>query len=257
MGFGTSGFGTSGFGAGAALSSLVSVDPITVVYDNAGNLIGTADPNYTGDHSCLAHIYDHAENAQTLLISQYQEKPRIAALLKAFVDKVQELEDTTFAMDDARRIDAAEGWWIDAIGNVVGQPRYGTADADYRKLIRARIAANRSNGTGSDINDVVRALYTISEMTFQVTEPPSYEAEMHVNLDNNSFVAFTPEIVFRFLMSAKAAAVRLLMFFQLVPTSNCFAFSATPGVSTVDANKGFSNVALATGGRLRGVKGSS
>jgi hypothetical protein len=71
MGFGTSSFGTSGFGAGAALSSLVSVDPITVVYDNAGNLIGTADPTYTGDHSCFAHIYGHTENAQSLLISQY------------------------------------------------------------------------------------------------------------------------------------------------------------------------------------------
>jgi hypothetical protein len=26
----------------------------------------------------------------------------------------------------------------------VGQPRYGMVDVDYRKLIRARIAANRS-----------------------------------------------------------------------------------------------------------------
>ena len=74
---------------------------------------------------------------------------------------------------------------------------------------------------------------------------------MHVNPDNNSFVAFTPEIVFRFLMSAKAAAVRLLMFFSLCQRATALHFPLLLACLPSMRTKVFSNVALATEGFTR------
>ena len=59
------------------------------------------------------------------------------------------------------------------LGRIVGEPRQGATDADYRLRVRASIRVNRSDGTIEDVIDVVRLLIgpvLLPSATIKLTE---------------------------------------------------------------------------------------
>ena len=75
----------------------------------------------------------------------------IVKMLRVLLQPTQDLEDVLQALRTQRSIDAAVGAQLDMIGAIVGQPRNGMTDDDYRIYCRARIATNRSGGSYEDL----------------------------------------------------------------------------------------------------------
>lgn len=134
----------------------------------------------------LEHITDHVDQAQALLISQYQEKPRLAAWLKSYTKQVQDLADAIWDVCEKRLLDNATGPELKVLGRIVGEPDTGHDDDTYRHLIAVRIRINRSKGRASDVIAVLRLLTSVpylfddvpmANMLIELEEPPAVPAD--------------------------------------------------------------------------------
>lgn len=93
------------------------------------------------------------------LVPPYWGKPRIASFLLAFLDRVQELEN---AIDDVRTkhtIAGADLTRLKRLGAIVGESYADQGLEIYRRLVRARVRANRSLGTSLDLAEVLRLIF--------------------------------------------------------------------------------------------------
>lgn len=116
----------------------------------------------------ISHILNHVERALALLPSQFAESTNLRALITAFAEIAQDIEDDTWACIEDRMLDTAEGAQLDQYGKVLGQPRDGLADEDYRALLGIRILANRSNGQADVILQVVAGLLGADRLVYGV-----------------------------------------------------------------------------------------
>lgn len=98
----------------------------------------------------------HFHEALLKLVPPLWGKPRAAALLQAFIDRIQAAEDGVWQVLTIRTIDEADTARLDVLGKVVGQPRFDFSDEEYRAVLRAKIRTNRSRGRTDDIIEVVR-----------------------------------------------------------------------------------------------------
>jgi hypothetical protein len=106
----------------------------------------------------LAQITRHFGEALVRLVPPYWGKPRIAALLQAYINQVQAIEDAAWQVANLWDIDTADTARLDVLGKIVGQARCWSDDEVYRRVIRARIRAQRSRGLTNDIIEVVRLI---------------------------------------------------------------------------------------------------
>lgn len=116
----------------------------------------------------IAQITDHTARALAILPSQFSDATKLRALLTALTAQVQLLDDDTWACIEDRMLDTAEGVQLDQYGRVLGQPRDGLADEDYRALLGIRILANRSNGQADVILRVVAGLLGADRLVYGV-----------------------------------------------------------------------------------------
>jgi hypothetical protein len=106
---------------------------------------------------------DHIADGTSKVISQYRNKPKFLLRLACYLNQMQHLEDTIFAVRDAFNPDTAIGFRLDWIGRKVGQTRVG-GDSTYRTYIKARIRINRSLGEAADVSAVAGLL--LSDFTY-------------------------------------------------------------------------------------------
>lgn len=194
----------------------------------------------------ITRLTDHAEQALALLLSQYQDKPRLAALLSSYVRRCQELEDATWDVLTLRLIDDAADEQLDAIGRLVGEVRDGKDDATFRLFILTRIRINLSFGHADDVIDVLNLVETADFILREF-----YPATMVVE-----FLAATTRdatVLIGLARRAKSAGVRL----QLVYSDHVIggtAFSFCSGTSAqASTTEGFALSGSTNGGRLAGV----
>ncbi|HEY3484900.1 MAG TPA: hypothetical protein VGK49_05915, partial [Ilumatobacteraceae bacterium] len=100
-------------------------------------------------------IEQHTELGILTLTPDKWGKPRIAALLAAFLDRVQALEDDLFQIMVDRELPEADLVRLKVLGKLIGQPRFGLAEEDYRTVLQARGLANVSKGTARDVFGVL------------------------------------------------------------------------------------------------------
>lgn len=103
-------------------------------------------------------ITQHVEVATLELVPPMWGRPRIAALLAAFIDQIQALEDTAWEIIEQRELTEADLPRLKVLGKIVGQPRFGLTLEAYRLTIQARALANVSRGRASDILAVLNVL---------------------------------------------------------------------------------------------------
>lgn len=165
---------------------------------------------------------DHFKQALVKLVAPFWGKPRIASLLYALLRQTQILEDTIWEVSEAYQIDTADSARLDVLGRIVGQPRFGFSDEEYRAVIRGRIRAARSHGRTDDIIEMLR-LVTGTTDPITVTHLPRATAvvEMPEPVDADAMTA-----VAYLLPKTRAAGVQLHLF---VPTSS-------PGLAWADVN---------------------
>jgi hypothetical protein len=119
----------------------------------------------------LAHLTDMVATAKRRVLAQYQGlTARLVPGIGAIVGLVQQLEDQFWALYQATFLATATDIWLDYLGNIVGQPRQGLADGDYRACIYGRIIANRSDGKVEDLIAICRAVLQLPALNPIVIE---------------------------------------------------------------------------------------
>ena len=127
------------------------------------------------------------------------------------------------------------GVQLDRIGRLVGQPRSGADDDHYRYYLRAKIRANKSNGSPDDLIAVFKAMLGATELPFY---QPGNNASFILQL-STPMTGAVAAIALYFLRIAKQAGVRALLETQELVDSLMFytaeATYLTTAVSIGDA----------------------
>lgn len=96
-------------------------------------------------------MLDYETLAVSRLTGQFQDSPRLKAIVEAIVSGFTEIENTLDAMKAERWVNTAIGKQLDGAGYIVGEDRKGRSDDAYRAAIRFRIFVNVSKGTRLDL----------------------------------------------------------------------------------------------------------
>jgi hypothetical protein len=149
----------------------------------------------------------HFHEALVRLVGPMWGRPRIAALLQSYINEVQGVEDAAWSIIESRHVNSATGVHLDTLGKLVGVPRFTSDDDTYRNVVRAKIAANRSNGTTDALITVVRLAGDVtSPVLVSHPGPATVRVELSEEVDDAGFAA----LVF-ILPRARAAGVRLVL----------------------------------------------
>lgn len=97
---------------------------------------------------------DYIEQAKSRLIARWKKDPVVNTYAEAMGEQNQELENVLFDFYSFLSIDSMIGQQLNVIGNIVGQPRNGLSDIQYRVYIKAKIGQNVGSGTLKDIRTV-------------------------------------------------------------------------------------------------------
>lgn len=187
----------------------------------------------------------HTTEAIGRLITQFKGSSRLHALIKSYVDQIQELEIAAYTLLTDRAIDTAEGAQLDGIGEIVGLRRGGLTDDEYRVRLAVQIRLNLSSGTIEDI------AYVGNLITGDIVEINEYfPATILVVIYS---LTADPALVQRIINEARAAGVQTQIVYSLYPAAETFATSSIPGTVEIDANAGFSDTTQTTGGRFAGL----
>jgi hypothetical protein len=124
---------------------------------------------------------EHVADALANALSQFDDSTNLLTMVRILVGQVQELEDVVVSCFIDRTIDTAQGAQLNQYGAVVGQIRDGLTDSEYRKVIRTRIMANRSN---TQINTILAVVALLAEppgaVRYTLLHPAAYQLEYTV-----------------------------------------------------------------------------
>lgn len=96
----------------------------------------------------LTEQADYETKINDRLLNQYDNSANLKNLIKCYVsDPAQELESLFFSLYHILDIDLEFGKQLDLIGKIVGLPRAGAPDWEYKILLKCQIAAKNSDGT--------------------------------------------------------------------------------------------------------------
>ncbi len=173
-------------------------------------------------------IDDLEERALERLPVQHRGKTNITLMIETHTGPIQDLENVMQDMLTQRSVDTAVGTQLDIIGKIVGQPRDGFDDDDYRRLVRARIAANRSQGTTHDILTVQRGVFPEPEASLIITM--QFPAAFALRVAHLAITDTIASIAAGFLVDTVSAGVRALLEYQYRPDAEMFCFVDGPGL---------------------------
>jgi hypothetical protein len=171
-------------------------------------------------------IADHEAEMLDRLPQQDKGKANTAKLYGAIAPQFQDLEDALFDLLTLRTVETATGNALDVLGRIVGQPRDGLSDDDYRRFVRARIATNKSRGRSKDIYTVARLV--INDDTVVLRIIPSPPACFILNL-TGPITDNVAGILLAFEKQAKAAGVRIILQYSTESTADLFTWDTGPG----------------------------
>ncbi len=168
----------------------------------------------------------------------------IKKLLRALMGPFQDLEDMWMGMLTGRRINNATGVNLDLLGKIVGQPRNGNSDIDYRRFIRARVAANNSDGLVEDFITVTKLV--LNDETVYVHVRKIGTATVVITLENQVIDIPLAEIVVYFAKLTVDAGIRVVVEHWMSAEADMFSYAPFPGEtgtgkgygSTLDASVG-------------------
>lgn len=152
-------------------------------------------------------------------------------LLLSFAGDIQAVEDTLQQLYTLRSIDAATGVQLDMLGKIVGQFRGGMIDADYRRIIRAKISVNRSKGTVADILKVSKLV--LDDNAVLVEALNSGPATVVVKFLDAAVTDDVAELAIQMLKKTVSGGVRLIVEWSSDPVGDWFIW----GVSNWDEKK--------------------
>lgn len=145
----------------------------------------------------------HVEQGLDRLLERFKGRPNLDGALRVVLERVQHIDDVAWDLYAGSLLDNAIGVQLDALGDIVGEPRLGRADDLYRIYIRARIRINRANGKPTDTLQVARL---IIESYATLEYIPEYPAAYKVRIAGTSIRAVDLR---KILVQVKPAGVGL------------------------------------------------
>lgn len=173
----------------------------------------------------VTQITNHVEQAKARFTEQFKDKTKLLQFLEAMLADTQDLETAMYALLTLRQVDTAEGVQLDVLGRIVGQPRLGLSDDDYRPFIKTRIAVNQSDGLVSQLINIVQLALSgqiadLDTLTVKVEQQPP--AAIEVIVQGTTLTEAFSDFLLGFLLDAKAAAARLILRFLLSEDAESF-----------------------------------
>jgi len=168
------------------------------------------------------NITDWRGRLRGRLYTQFRNKPRLLALVDAFASQVQQLQNAAWAVLTERSIETAVGAQLDVIARVVGFPRSGQSDEEYRLYLRGEIRANRSSGTGDDVINVLKLVFPGASVVL-VNDTDTSGGRFLVRLDGHA--ATDPEVQASLYFIAKSKLAGVKAWFQWSPSPDESSFT--------------------------------
>lgn len=163
---------------------------------------------------------DYVNEGLARLLEQFKDKPRIAALLTAWLEQVQEAENALWDVYYDRLLQNSNLTTdlLTKYGIIVGQGSEGLTDDVFRLLILGRIRTNRSLGRSEDLLDI--ALILAPGSTVIVAD--IYPATAYVQIDTPGVLPIVPPALLSnsFLAHGVAAGVRLVFVYSVEPEAS-------------------------------------
>lgn len=144
---------------------------------------------------------DQVNQGLDRLLEQFKNKPNIKGQLTTYLSQNNDIEATTLDIIKSRSIDTSVGIQLDQIGALVGQPRNGLTDVNYRTQIKFKIAVNNSNGTPEEI---INMLYDVTGST-EVRYFEHYPASYMISYNGSN----TPNDMLSYIQAASPVCVNL------------------------------------------------
>lgn len=114
---------------------------------------------------------DYSTLGVARLTNQFQDSPKLKALVAGILSGFTRIENTLDQLKTERWIETAVGAQLDGVGYIVGEPRQGRNDDDYRLAIRFRVFINVSKGTPPDMIYGLRYITQADSIQYQETYP--------------------------------------------------------------------------------------
>lgn len=189
----------------------------------------------------LKYNEDHRDQAKALVIEQFKRSRRFNDWLGAYIGQVQDLEDALWELYTQRGVDTAEGAQLDVLGIIVGQPRNGLDDTDYRTRIKVRIRLNKASGIADDIYAVFGLM--LGNQIGAVSLQEAYPAGLIVQM--NEYVDTSPSVLADILRESRSAGVDTSLVY-MTSDDGTFECSSATAPETGSTTEGF--VHATTGG---------
>jgi hypothetical protein len=221
----------------------------------------------TGTAPGLVYQPDHASEAESRLLAQFDDSAKLHALVRALVSPLQQLEQDAFGVIAAFDLATVQGAQLDAVGGLVGEARQGRADAHFRAYVQARVLSNSADGTASTLYQIARTLLGDNALTLRLVPlpPAHYDFEVAASalqLPWDDALSVSPEQVARTLADclflATSLGVSLTLFYQYTPDADTFLFASAGDAEEDDVARGLSDVDdEGAGGALIGAENRS
>lgn len=171
---------------------------------------------------------DHVASALSNLTIQFKNKPNITSITTALMIEANFVEAALQQLQFGRTIYNATGIQLDVLGHIVGQPRAGLVDSDYRRYLLARIRTNRSQGTVEDL--IAVSILILGDPNALIACTHWGKSSIIVEIRNTSVTDSVAAILLSFLQDAIAAGVRVVLHYSGSVPANTFRFDSGPGL---------------------------
>jgi hypothetical protein len=164
-------------------------------------------------------MIDYESIAIERLTGQFQNSPKLQALMAAIVAPLTILENDADAITNNRWIDSAYGQQLDGCGYIVGEQRFGRDDDTYREAIKFRVFVNTSKGTPQNLIQGLKLLTHPTDSQYLETYPAT-----SILFTNGLFVDYRIQSAIQDLAPAGISTVPVAVSFAQKP----FRFSKEP-----------------------------
>lgn len=221
--------------------------PFPLGGDQASYPLPDHDPR-GGAGGVLRRIGNHCKQSIDLLISQYQNKPRIAALICSYQSEIQAIEDAIATLYEyALSIEKAQGVALDRLGRILREARNGRADDPYRRSLRVRVLVNKSSGAIPRLIKIARLFEeTADEPGAYVRIRPAFPARLEARIVRTPINP--PREIHARLWQARAAGVALTTITHPGGPTGSFRFSSVGSYPEKSTSEGFARADGSNGG---------
>lgn len=203
---------------------------------------------------------DYVAIGQGRLTNYFSEKPKLRGVVKAMLQRFNDIEVLAEEVRTQRWIDTAVGVQLDGVGYIVGEPRLGRNDDDYRTAILFKIFVNTSNATPEDLIRGLRFLTQPDDIQYIEQYPAT--AMLYTNGPN---VPSNIQEIMQGLAPAAISDVPIMVSFawkdpfrfsKEAPLGDFFVNNDTSFLEANNSDLQVSTGAATTGSRLGGIAAS-